>query len=73
MLGVSFSADGRILAASGGAEKAVLLWDLESGDSLGSLPLSEQSMALAISADGRWLAAGTFDGMIHIWGIPLDS
>jgi WD40 repeat protein len=47
-----------------------LLWDIESGQLLRTLPMENKSMALAFSGDGRILVAGDFDGQIYIWGIP---
>jgi WD40 repeat protein len=68
VLGVAFSPDGTVLATSGGPEKAVLLWDVESGELLRSLPHGDQSMAITFSPDGRFFAAGCFDNQIYLWG-----
>jgi WD40 repeat protein len=72
VLSVAFSPDGTLLAAAGGYEKAILLWRVESGELLRSLPHDEQSMAIAFSPDGRLLAVGGFDGQVYLWGIPTD-
>jgi len=41
-ISMDFSPDGRILATAGGVEYEVLLWDVESGDRLHSLPHNDQ-------------------------------
>jgi WD40 repeat protein len=71
--GVDFSTNGTLLAISGGAEQAVMIYQLASGELLQTLILGEQSMAVRFSPDGRYLAAGLFDGQILLWEIPSGT
>jgi len=76
---VALSRDGRLLAAaiepggSGGAGAAVRLWavdDLRQPRAIASLPANaDRVTALAVSADGHVLAAGTGMGEIRIWDV----
>jgi WD40 repeat protein len=72
MISIAFSPDGTILASAGGSEEAVLLWDVESGKLLTSLPHNDQIMTVAFSPDGKFLAAGCFDNLVYLWGLPAN-
>ncbi|MBS0208933.1 MAG: protein kinase [Planctomycetes bacterium] len=63
---VAFAPDGSTLAAYGGAQAWLL--DPTSG-SVRHGPLDHPSTvsAVALSPDGRWLAAGCADGSVHWW------
>jgi WD40 repeat protein len=66
---VVFSPDGKRLATAG-ADTFVRLWDLETGNELGSLPSSDRITAVAYAPDGRFLSAGSNDGTVRIWAVP---
>lgn len=68
--GVSFSPDGRYIAASIGYERegAILLWsmaDLEAPPI--ELRLEAPAWAVTFSPDNRWLAAGNTNGSLSLW------
>ena len=66
---VTFSQDGR-LAAAVGAQDSAIVWDVEEGKEMLQLPLSSSSrMSVAFSPEGRRLVTG--DGqIIRLWDIP---
>ena len=69
--GLAFSPDGSVLA-SGAQKYAITLWDLESGQILGSLLEGAESAVdvLAYSPDGTLLAAGDQHSAITVWRMP---
>jgi WD40 repeat protein/serine/threonine protein kinase len=67
----ALSGDGKTLATSSG--ETVWLWNLSSPSSPASLVLGSavsDIYSLAISADGKNVAAGNYDGPITLWNIP---
>jgi len=73
---VAFSPDSKILA-SGGAHVGILLWDIQTGKTLGILEQPAPLRSLVFSPDGKLLAAGSFtdlstmqiDGSIYLWDV----
>lgn len=67
---VSFSADGKRLAAVG--SKSLTIWSCNSGvyTPVFDEEIETSSHCLAFSADGRTLAIGSDDGAIHLWDMP---
>jgi serine/threonine protein kinase/WD40 repeat protein len=65
---VAFSEDGRLLAVAYSSQEIKLL-DAATWQGLASLPAPEPHNlnSLALSGDGRWLAAGTQEGVIQLW------
>ncbi len=65
---LSISADSRWLAAGGGP---ATIWDLKSADIPASRILAPVSVELmsgvGFSTDGKWLALGGNDGLLHLW------
>lgn len=56
------------ILATGGAEGVVRLWDPSTLAPLRQLAgLSDWVDALAVSPDGRWIAAGAWDGEVRVW------
>jgi len=59
---VALSPDGRSIAASGGADTTITLWDTTTGSELHRLEgHSGPVTALAFSSDGKWLLSGGSD------------
>jgi WD40 repeat protein len=64
---VALSADGRH-ALSGGADRTLIWWDLESGRPLKTLTGHQQMVyAVALSADDRLALSSSRDGTIRLW------
>jgi WD40 repeat protein len=56
------------LAATGGDDGRVLLWDVPSGRRNGSaLNCSSAVMAVAFTSDGRYIITGAKDGRVRVW------
>jgi WD40 repeat protein len=65
--GVSFSADGRVLA-SGSHDNTVRLWDPATGACTRTLEGHTDSVwGVSFSADGRVLASGSRDNTVRLW------
>lgn len=63
---VSFSPDGRWLAAVGGTPEATV-FDLESNVPPRKLPCGSRCLSIAFSSDSRWLAVGTLLRNVCLW------
>lgn len=75
---LSWSPDGSRLASAGSLGDRVLIWDIESGDALASLPGDGSGgvFSVAWSPDGSTLAAGLNSGSVLLWdvsGTPIDE
>jgi WD40 repeat protein/serine/threonine protein kinase len=69
---VEFSPDGALIATA--SHDDVCLWNVESGSQLGAPFEHEGSVEdVAFSADSRYLATGTFDGVVRIWDVKTKS
>ena len=67
---VTFSPDGRLIAAAGPSDKTVMLWDLASRRLLGRLVgHGENVLAVAFSADGKTLATAGADRRVMLWDV----
>jgi WD40 repeat protein/serine/threonine protein kinase len=68
---VAITPDGRQVFA-GHARGTILRWDVETGEALPSLTKAGRWLvqALAISADGRWLASSADDRFVRLWSLP---
>jgi tetratricopeptide (TPR) repeat protein len=66
---VVISSDGQI-AVSGGDDKTVKIWDLQSGQELRTLSgHTDVTWGIAISSDGQTLVSGSEDTTIKIWNL----
>lgn len=68
----SFSADGKVLAGSGGSDTSgivIKLWDAATGRELLTLAGQKDVKGLAFSPDGKSLASTSSDGTIRIWSL----
>jgi WD40 repeat protein len=65
---IAFSPDGKKLAAVGGFNKTLSIWDLGTKSRLDSCkPHSHDTRALAYSEDGKLLYTASFDGSFATW------
>ena len=61
---MAFAANGEYLVSGG--RGAVRVWGVEDGKQMATMPV-EHVRCLAVSKDGRWIAAGTFYGEVIVW------
>ncbi len=75
---VAFSPDGTLLAG-GSSDGLVYIWRVSDGEMLHVLEANEAGksnysswvrgvMSVTFSPDGRFIAAGGYDGTVHVWG-----
>lgn len=66
----AFTPDGHSVLV-GGSDGTMALWDLATGKKVLEFAAHASNVtALAISADGRWLASGAQDSSILVWPLP---
>jgi WD40 repeat protein len=68
---MAFSPDGSVLAVT--YVQQVWLWDAATGEKLTVKNSPASIFAIAYSPDGRFIATGTSDGNIHLWGVPASG
>jgi WD40 repeat protein len=59
--------DAKLIAA--GRDQVIRLWDIATRKVVGQLRHAQRVNALALSADGTFLASGSTDGMVIIWDL----
>ena len=62
---VAFTANGEYIVGGGHGDEAGV-WRVEDGKQIATLA-AKLVTCLAVSKDGRWIAAGTFDGEVIMW------
>jgi WD40 repeat protein/serine/threonine protein kinase len=66
---VAFDPTGRKIATGARNDRAVQLWDPDTGRELGLLPWHMDVRAIAFSADGKLLAAAGYWGDVKVWDL----
>ena len=61
---VAFAANGEYLVSGG--RGGVRVWRVEDGKRMATMEVNRVE-CLAVSKDGRWIAAGTYDGDVIVW------
>ncbi|MBD2465023.1 hypothetical protein H6G89_28870 [Oscillatoria sp. FACHB-1407] len=70
---LTLSTDGQTLV-SGGQDKAIRVWDVETGQLIKTLQSdSGQVRAVAIAPDGKTVVSGSTDRRVRIWSLTTDQ
>jgi WD40 repeat protein len=70
---VTLSPDGKI-AISGSADRALRVWDVNSGELLRTLEGHADSVsAVALAADGKTVVSGSFDDTLKVWDVASGA
>jgi hypothetical protein len=73
VLRLAYSPDGATLV-SGGADRVIKVWDARTLREIHRFEAQpDWVMGLALSADGKWLAAGRYDGTLGLYALPADG
>ncbi len=73
MFSVCISSDGEILA-SGGKDKTIKLWNIESGENINTLKgHTDIVRSVKFSPDGKILASGGYDNNIILWKVSTGK
>ncbi len=64
---IAFSLDGKTVASSG--DGGVRLWELETGKEIRRIGEQAPTQSLALSPDGKLLAAGGWDNLVYLWEV----
>jgi mono/diheme cytochrome c family protein len=66
---IAFSPDGR-LAASGGEDRTVRVWDVETGKAIAVLEgHTDEVLCVTFSADGKFVLSGGRDRTVRLWDV----
>ena len=61
---MTFTANGECVVGGGGGQVGV--WRMEDGKRMATM-VAPDVRSLAVSKDGRWIAAGTYSGYVFVW------
>src|SRR5207249_7166213 len=69
-----FSPDGKVAALVVNGSRLIALWNVEKGTEIRRLAQTAREIfAIAFSPDGKWLAAGNWDGMTRVYEVETGK
>ena len=68
---VTFTANGEYLVSGGW--QSVQVWRVEDGKRVLNLPVKRGVECVAVSKDGKWVAAGSWGGEVSVWNWPTTQ